>query len=128
LDFLFYSLAGTVSPLVQGIGVPHYQRNAEIVSLVLNVAFSLVLIKRYGFYGAPVGTAMAISISSTYYLWSFHRYMGRPLLAFVQATFWKPVMCSLAAGVVAAAVIHFLGPLASGSRVLSTCCWPASPD
>lgn len=119
IGFLLYSLAATVSPLVQATGVPHYQRNAETVGLVLNIVFSIVLVKRFGFYGAPVGTAMAISLSSTYYLWTFHRYMKRPLLVFVEATFWSPVVCSLAAGVVAAAVIHFLGPLASGSRVLS---------
>lgn len=119
VGFLPYSLAATVSPLVQATGVPHYQRNAETLGLLLNIAFSIVLIQRFGFYGAPVGTAMAVSLSSAYYLWTFHRYMKRPLLVFVETTFWSPLVCSLAAGGAAGAAIHFLGGLASGSRVLS---------
>jgi O-antigen/teichoic acid export membrane protein len=104
VGFLIYCLAGPVTPLVQGMGKPEYQRNAELVSVVLNIVLSVALIKRYGFVGAPVGTAIAISAGSIYYVWRFHRLMGYSLFTFLKTTYWKPFLCAVVSSVAAATV------------------------
>lgn len=119
VGYLISVLAGPVSPLVQGMGYPEYQRNAEGLSLVLNIVLSVALIARFGFYGAPIGTAIAMSISSVYYLWSFHRFIRRPLLPFLKSTCMKPALCAAASGVLGSALASMLLPYASGDRWIS---------
>src|SRR4029453_12113344 len=81
---LCYSVAGPVSPFVQGMGWPQCQRNAETLSLVANVVLSSALVVTFGFLGAPLGTSIAMSIASFYYLFPFHRLVDRPLGAFLR--------------------------------------------
>jgi len=119
VGYLFYSFAGPVTPLVQGMGRPQVQRNAETLSLMLNIVLSVILISRFGFNGAAAGTAIAIAISATYYLSAFHRLMGRPLLPFVAGTYLKPAACALLAAVVGGLLVSVLAPRASGDRLLS---------
>jgi len=116
IGYLVNILAGPVSPLVSGMGRPDYQRNAEVLSLLLNVVLSILLINQYGFYGAPIGTSIAMSIAAAYYLWSFHRFMQRPLLSFIKSTFLKPALCAAASGLLGLAVTSALMPYYSGSR------------
>jgi O-antigen/teichoic acid export membrane protein len=115
LGLVFNIAAGAVSPLVQGLGRVDFQRNTQILSLSLNVVFSIVLMQRYGFYGAPVGTAIALVISSSYYLWSFHRFMGRPVTAFVQSILVKPAVAAALAAVPSLVLSSVLMARASGN-------------
>jgi O-antigen/teichoic acid export membrane protein len=117
LGYLAAIIAGPVSPLVQGIGRPQYQRNAETLSLILNVTLSLLLIRRYGFFGAPVGTAIALSVASGYYLWSFHRLMKRPLLSFLAGAYLGPALWTLLSGFLGWTVVWALAPHRTAGRV-----------
>lgn len=117
VGYLLNVVSGAVSPLVQGIGRPEYQRNAEVVSLLLNVVLSLLLITRYGLYGAALGTASAMSIAAGYYLWSFHRLMDRPLLPFLKDAVLKPAGCAGVGALIAFAVTSTLMPFTSGGRM-----------
>ena len=112
-------LSSAVTPLVQGMGMPHYQRNAETLSVILNIILSVILVIRYGFYGAAMGTAVAMSISSVYYLWSFHRLMDRPFLPFLRSTYLIPAICAVASGVPAFVLNSILLPYASEGRLSS---------
>ncbi len=120
VGYLISVLAGPVFPLVQGMGRPEYQRNAEALSLGFNVVLSLILIHRYGFYGAPIGTAIAMSISSLYSLWSFHRFVERPLLSFLRHTYLKPALCAAVSGLGGLGVILLVLSDPSGHRALSS--------
>lgn len=117
VGYLFHSFAGPVSPFVLGMGWPQCQRNAESLSLVLNVALSLTLVTFFGFFGAPAGTSIAMVISSIYYLAAFHRFIERPLRPFVRDTYLKPVLCSLGAALCGGAVSFGLMPQVEGSRL-----------
>lgn len=117
VGYLLNVVVGGVSPLVQGMGKPEYQRNAESLSLLLNVLLSVLLINRYGFYGAAIGTTIAMSASSVYFVWSVHRFMARPLLPFLKRTFMKSAVCAGASGLLGLAIVSALRPYASGSRV-----------
>jgi len=116
IGYLLNTAIGPVSPLVQGMGRPDYQRNAEVLSLILNVALSVILIRRYGFYGAPIGTTIAMSVASVYYVWSFHRFMGRPLIPFLKSTFLKPALSAVISGVLGLTVTLALMRYASAGR------------
>jgi O-antigen/teichoic acid export membrane protein len=117
--YLLSAITGPISPMVQGLGRPDYQRNAEALSLLLNVVLSIVLVKSFGFYGAPVATSFAMAVAAGYYLWAFHRFMARPLWPFVRGTFLAPAACSAIAGLAAftvAAVLRlYLPPGRSGA-------------
>jgi O-antigen/teichoic acid export membrane protein len=116
IGYLFNIIAGPVSPLVQGMGRPALQRNAEFLNLLLNVALSVLLIRQYGFFGAPIGTAIAMSVASVYYLWSFHHFMERPLLPFLKAAFLKPALCAGGSGLLTYAITSALTPYAPSGR------------
>ena len=107
---LCYSLAGPVSPFVQGMGWPQCQRNAETLSLVLNLALSPTLVFLLGFLGAPLGTTIAMSVAAFYYLFAFHRLLGRSLGGFLRRTALKPAACALLAALVAGGVEQMLSP------------------
>jgi O-antigen/teichoic acid export membrane protein len=106
--YLLSAVAGPISPMVQGLGRPDYQRNAEALSLLLNVVLSIVLVKSFGFYGAPAATSFAMGAAAGYYLWAFHRFMARPLWPFVRETFLAPAACSAIAGLAAFAAATLL--------------------
>jgi O-antigen/teichoic acid export membrane protein len=110
-------VAGSVSPIVMGMGRPEYLRNTETISLFLNVLLSVVLIKQYGFYGAPLGTTIAMSVAAVYYLWIFHRFMERPLLPFLRTILLKPALSAFASGLAVLAATSTLMHYVSGSRI-----------
>jgi O-antigen/teichoic acid export membrane protein len=97
---LFRALSGPVSPVVQGLGKPEVQRNAELLNLVLNVTLSTVLIVHLGVLGAAIGTTCALVFSSSYYLLIFHRIVMKSLPKFLHTVLFKPVMCAVAAGLI----------------------------
>jgi O-antigen/teichoic acid export membrane protein len=114
---LCYSVAGPVSPFVQGMGWPQCQRNAETLSLVANVVLSSALVVTFGFLGAPLGTSIAMSIASFYYLFTFHRLVDRPLGAFLRRIVVKPAACALLAAAGAGLVENALGAHAAEGRL-----------
>lgn len=119
VGFLIYCLAGPVTPLVQGMGRPEYQRNAELVSVVLNIVLSVALIQRYGFVGAPIGTTIAISAGSIYYMWLYHRLMDFSLFSFLKTTYWKPFLCAVVSTAVAAAASAAIAAHVPGGRTFA---------
>ena len=114
---LCYSLAGPVSPFVQGMGWPQCQRNAETLSLVLNLALSPALVFTLGFLGAPLGTSIAMSVAAFYYLFAFHRLLGRSVGGFLRRTALKPAACALLAALVAGGIELVLSPKVAVGRL-----------
>jgi O-antigen/teichoic acid export membrane protein len=119
VGYFFYTLAAPSSHMVAGLGRPEYPRNAEVFNLILNLVLSIALIRRFGFYGAPLGTSIAMTAAAAYYVWAFHRFVGRPLLPFLKSTLVKPAVCAITSGLVALAVTTTLGPYLPGSRLYS---------
>ncbi len=56
-----------------GIGKVQYTMYSSVIGLVLNVTFSYVLIKLFGYYGAVWGTFFAFSIASFIFLFMVNR-------------------------------------------------------
>jgi O-antigen/teichoic acid export membrane protein len=64
------------------------------VGLLINVVVSGLLIWRFGFAGAFLGTTIAIMFSSVWYLILFHRYTKYPFWSVVRMAYFKPILCS----------------------------------
>ena len=88
------------------------------VGLVFNLVASSLLIWRFGFAGAFIGTTVAIMFSSVWYFILFHRYTKYPFWNIIQSAYFKPILCST----LLAASISVLCPPAArwSSLVLGT--------
>lgn len=64
------------------------------VGLVINLVASGLLIWRFGFAGAFIGTAIASITSSVWYFILFHKYTKYPFWSVVQTAYFKPILCS----------------------------------
>jgi O-antigen/teichoic acid export membrane protein len=88
---------GVISPVVQGMERPQIQMRAALLSAALNLALSLLLFWRVGFYGAALGTTIAMTIAGLYYVVAFHSYVRQSLINYVRVFFMPCVSCIVAA-------------------------------
>lgn len=93
-------IGGGVTSIVQGIGKPKYQMRAALLSLTLNLVLSILFILKFGFYGAAVGTLLAMTLSGIYYQVSFQCLMKRSVLRFIKIVFLKPLLLALLPNIV----------------------------
>jgi len=82
--FLILSGRGNLRPGIQ----------SAIVGIVSNVVLSTVLIYKFGFAGAVMGTAGALVIASTFYIIAFHRIAHYSLTRVLRVAYLKPILCS----------------------------------
>lgn len=84
--FLIFAGSGYMKPGIQ----------SAILGLVLNVVLSLVLIYKFGFAGAVVGTSAALIIAAAYFMAAFHRRTGYSISRVLRESYLKPIVCSIA--------------------------------
>jgi O-antigen/teichoic acid export membrane protein len=66
------------------------------LGITLNLALSLLLILRLGFTGAVVGTSIALSVASLYFLYQFHTETGNPVGRLLREAYARPFAWSVA--------------------------------
>lgn len=98
---------GAAALIVRAEGHPGRETRYALLSLVLNVAFTIPLLLVAGPVGAVAGSAIAIFAASGYFFWYFHRSSDRPVRLLLRIL-WRPW---LAAGVAALAGIVVAMPL-----------------
>jgi O-antigen/teichoic acid export membrane protein len=84
--FLIFAGSGYMKPGIQ----------SALLGLVLNVVLSLVLIYKFGFAGAVVGTSTALIVAAVYFVVAFHRRTGYSFSRVLQESYLKPILCSVA--------------------------------
>jgi len=110
-------LTGVGSALVRGMGRPGLEARYQIIAIVLHLGLSLLLIPRFGFTGVLWALVASTSIGSLYFVWSFHRFLGEPLPAFVRGVIAPPLVAAAIGAVLGAAVSGAFGSgLADASR------------
>jgi O-antigen/teichoic acid export membrane protein len=82
----FYILAG------KGDMGPGIQSAA--LGVILNTVLSFILIYKFGFAGAVVGTSVSLLVASAYFIAVFHRRMRYLFSRVVWECYWKPFCCS----------------------------------
>jgi O-antigen/teichoic acid export membrane protein len=68
---------------------------SALVGIVLNVVLSLLLIYRYGFSGAVMGTSISLTFATGYFIYLFHRETGYPFGRLLRQSFVRPTVCSI---------------------------------
>jgi O-antigen/teichoic acid export membrane protein len=91
-------LGGPAWSITVGRGALRPSVYASLLATVLNVVLSLALIKRYGFSGAVLGTALPMIISAFYFLKLARPYVGISFPDILRGAYLKPIACSFVAG------------------------------
>jgi len=95
--YAFSTLTGVGFFISNGAGRPEFQARTAPLQTVLNIAFSGFLFWRLGFYGAPLGTALAMGAGALYFLATWGRAAGVSLAEFLREVAAKPLFAALAA-------------------------------
>src|SRR5579862_325715 len=82
--FLIFAGRGYLKPGIKSAGF----------GLILNFLLSLVLIYKFGFPGAVVGTSLSLILASGYFVSMFHARTGYSLSRVLQESYLKPIICS----------------------------------
>ncbi len=68
---------------------------SALAGIVLNAGLSLILIYKFGFPGAVLGTSISLVLATGYFLYLFHRETGNPIRRLLRESFIRPVLCSV---------------------------------
>ncbi len=94
------ALLGSISSAIAvGIGRPDFQMLAGGGQAVLNIILSLILVIKIGFVGVVLATLISISISNTYFMVRFYRFVGASLIASFRECVWKPMAAAVSLAV-----------------------------
>ncbi|MFH0795545.1 MAG: oligosaccharide flippase family protein [Candidatus Omnitrophota bacterium] len=99
VSYSVYLLTGMGRLVARGIGVLLYEVRTSYLIAVANITLSLILILRMGFIGALLGTGLATIVGSTWFLFSFHRYLKESFFALFKKVYLVPLFSSVVAGV-----------------------------
>jgi O-antigen/teichoic acid export membrane protein len=108
IAYFFNILTGAVNSIGRGIGVLTYELQATGLMTVLNLGLSLSLVILFGYAGALIGTAVAMTIGNLVYLWRFNRFMGTAAGQLLATALSKPLGCACLAGALIYGLHRFL--------------------
>jgi O-antigen/teichoic acid export membrane protein len=114
----FNLLTGPGYLILVGQGVLRPGLCAALVGVGLNVPLSFILIYKFGFGGALIGTSVSLIVASITFLYLFHRHTGNSIVRLLREAYLKPVSCSIGVLVILLLVVpvaslSWLGLLAS---------------
>jgi O-antigen/teichoic acid export membrane protein len=90
--------------IMVGRGILRPAVYAALLATVLNVVLSYFFIKKWGFSGAALGTALAMIINTIYFFVACRPYFETPLYQTMRRAYLKPLLCSIAAASVVPAI------------------------
>jgi O-antigen/teichoic acid export membrane protein len=119
LGYFFNMAAGTISPIVQGIGRPDIQMWIAILSVSLNVPLSIFLIQRFGFLGASLGTTIAMVIAASTYFWRFHRLFKKSFVSSLKDILLLPSISAVSGSFLLFAFLFYFHNFIFQNRIVS---------
>lgn len=102
-------MAGATGVLTRVDGRPGRETGYAVVSLVVNLALTWPLLSIWGPAGVPLATAIAIVLSTVYFVVSYHRVTHRSMLPLLRVTWPSTAAAVLGAGA-GALVLRSLPP------------------
>ncbi|MFI6132820.1 lipopolysaccharide biosynthesis protein [Micromonospora sp. NPDC051141] len=100
-------IAGATTVVARAEGRPGLETRYVLLSVILNLALTVPMLWLCGPLGVTLSTALAVTLSTGYFLFHFHAATGRPLAALVRVV-WPPIAAATAAGLIAAMASRFL--------------------
>jgi O-antigen/teichoic acid export membrane protein len=91
LGYGVHALTGAGFYISGGMGQAGFQLRSALLLAALNVVLSVVLIRTFGYYGAPWGTSIAMICAALYFVGSFGRSLGQPLRQLWREALWLPL-------------------------------------
>jgi O-antigen/teichoic acid export membrane protein len=93
IAYLANVVLGPMALVSQGTGEPQYQMKSTLVQVLLNIVLSTLLVAVVGYYGAVIGTTIAMIAGAVLFLaWYGRRLWSRPLSKFASLAA-KPLIC-----------------------------------
>ncbi|MEH1127935.1 lipopolysaccharide biosynthesis protein [Micromonospora sp. CPCC 206061] len=113
--------AGAATIVTRAEGRPGRETRYVLMSVVLNVALTIPLLQLLGPVGVPLSTALAVMLSTGYFLAHFHRVTRRPIEPLLRAMV-PPIAAAVIAGAIGCLMAPHLpdgpGRMAAGLAVL----------
>ncbi len=96
LGYFFNIITGIVTALARGIERPEYEMRSSAFILIMNFVLSVVLIIKFGFAGALIGTVSALIIGNSFYLIYFQtKYIQEPFFEFLLKIYASPFFAGI---------------------------------
>jgi len=93
--FFFQMLTSAVASIGRGLGMIRYEIESSVLNAILNISLSVILIIKFGFLGALLGTTVAMAVSNCLYFIRFSRFMKIEMSKVLDRILIKPVLCAL---------------------------------
>jgi O-antigen/teichoic acid export membrane protein len=114
--------AGAATIVTRAEGRPGRETRYVLLSVILNLALTIPLLRLFGPLGVPIATALAVVLSTGYFFWSFHRSTRRQISPVIHAV-WRPVTAAVIAGIVGGFVApHLPDGTGRGDAALAVLC------
>jgi len=116
--------AGMGRLIARGMGIPQYEMRSSVLIVVMNIFLSVILIIKFGFSGALLGTAISAASGSLYFMISFHRRIKEPLffiLRKIYASLFFFCMISLFSSLLASFIFKHIVPRLPTNRPEALC-------
>ena len=102
IGFFLNFICSIASSVTWGIGKVDLELKRGFLTIALNLILSLILIMKFGFIGAAIGTSLSLIVGSVYFLKLFKDYFKKSASE-ILSPFLKPMI----AGFVSAGVLFF---------------------
>ncbi|MBU2257535.1 MAG: polysaccharide biosynthesis C-terminal domain-containing protein, partial [Candidatus Omnitrophica bacterium] len=79
IAWMFRTIVQSAESLSIAINKPQLLAAPAVLITLLNITLSIVLIKKFGFYGAAWGTALAVNIGAFYFMVRLHKSLKVPV-------------------------------------------------
>ncbi len=108
LGYFANILTSSGSQVAIGLGKPDYVMKSSIIATLLNLVLSILLIVKIGYFGAALGTSIAMTIAAGYFILTLHRTLGIANFFFFQRVLFSPIGASAIALLSLYPAAHFL--------------------
>lgn len=103
IGYVFVLLVSMGRLIARGMGIPQYEMRSSFLIVIMNIALSIILIIKFGFIGALLGTTIAGTVGSLYFFFSFNRRIGESTSILLKI-FASPFLFCLISTVISLAV------------------------
>ncbi len=109
-SWLINTLAQVAASVCIAIDQPQIMANGSIIIAGLNILFSIVLVKLFGFYGIAWGTLLSVNAGTVYFLFRLHKALAVSFSRLIRVTS-ASFLASFFAAAGTYAVYSFLAPM-----------------
>ena len=87
-------LTGMGTSMVRGIGKPEYETRYAVLTLVMQLALSIILVQTIGFKGVLVSVLITAVTAAFYFLMTFHKMLGESFKELARRAYLTPLLAS----------------------------------